>query len=570
MTMLVTGCVFWLATSRALLAWSDRASGAHTVGETRHDDAPQWPTRRGRDPVGAERCSSAAWTSSRDGRRSSLALLARVRRARGFGRVCRAASAEPGRRNMGLGRDALALGSWSSASRRSCTERAGSRSLGCGHVRGCTPADRRRRIRVSRRSQRWSRSKLVVGMDLIGRSDVQQFRLVLPECRPSRRTSRSTPRWSSRCAARSSTGSPSTSRSRNSSRRRHRRVKATGVEQCLELIPQVAEQQEERRAAARRPATDLAARPRRSGGGLSASATHFTRSRLPIGILGPALPRAAALALRRPAGLAARDDRPRRDRTEQYEAHRYRGGRGRAQSRCSRQRFGMPFWRGLKDRVSAASPACRTIVAARAAQPRARGGGAPRLPGPAVLDHAAPGGRVRPARDPAHHQQHQDADKRSSPRLDDATSRATTSPTRLVRRGTERHAHAGADRTTTSSNPIRSTAPGVLFLTLHNSASISQQASRRRGLGAALANLAADSTIIPGPHGPLEALAAFRMTLTTAERPRCSRTDVRARNIDGTRSGLAELVYDGTITSRVAGRRHACWRGRAFEHWRPA
>ena len=92
------------------------------------------------------------------------------------------------------------------------------------------------------------------------------------------------------------------------------------------------------------------------------------RPRLPVGLLGEPGAGGAALALRRAARLAARDDRAGRGSRSATSSRLHADAHGRSAS-SSFRRYGMPFALEPRARVAATARACRAIVATRLLDP---------------------------------------------------------------------------------------------------------------------------------------------------------------------------------------------------------
>ncbi len=242
---------------------------------------------------------------------------------------------------------------------------------------------------------------------------------------------------------------------------------------------------------------------------------------------------------------------------EQYVERGYTPERAAAGNRMFEDRFGMPFWRGLKDRVSATAPACRAIVAVREEHPdlveatfRAF-----------QFQHFTTAGRLddpEALRATLRTVDGVDADAIID-RLDDEAVLAAYEADRARARSAEGSPTHVQNRTATSDGPVRYTAPSVLF-TLADGRSLEVGGFQPfESYDTALANLAPELDRRAEPAGPLEALAAFPDGLTTAELAEVLRTDLGARDIDGTRSALAELVADGAVAAEPLGG-DAVWR----------
>ena len=99
------------------------------------------------------------------------------------------------------------------------------------------------------------------------------------------------------------------------------------------------------------------------------SSSHpLLRPRLPVGVVGVPRLRRAALALRRPARMAPRDDRPDRERRRLRAPRLHARQPGRAATASSAWR-GMPFATEPRERIHGTWPMCRVVVATRRLAP---------------------------------------------------------------------------------------------------------------------------------------------------------------------------------------------------------
>lgn len=242
---------------------------------------------------------------------------------------------------------------------------------------------------------------------------------------------------------------------------------------------------------------------------------------------------------------------------ELYVQRGYTPERAAQTNRRFEERFGMPFWRGLKDRVSATSPACRAIVAVREDHPELAEAAFRAL----QFQHFTTAGRLddpEALRATLATIDGVDADAVIA-RLDDDAVVAAYEADRALARGAEGSPTHVQLRTATTDGPVRYTAPSVTF---------ELEDGRKMEVGGfqpfesydtALANLAPELERRLDPSDPLEALEAFPEGLTTAELAEVLRSDLGARDIPGTRAALDELVASGAVAAEPVGG-DAVWR----------
>jgi protein-disulfide isomerase-like protein with CxxC motif len=228
-----------------------------------------------------------------------------------------------------------------------------------------------------------------------------------------------------------------------------------------------------------------------------------------------------------------------------------------AGNRHFENRFGMPFWRGLKDRVSATGPACRAIVAVREEHPelvettfRAF-----------QFQHFTTAGRLddpEALRVTLRAIDGVDADAVIA-RLDDEDLVAAYEADRARARSAEGTPTHVQDRHAQTDGPVRYTAPSVIFE--HEDGRSFEVGGFQpfESYDTGLANLEPGLERRAEPDGPLEALTAFPAGLTTAELAEVLRTDLGARDIEGTRAALEDLAGEGTIAAEPLGG-DALWR----------
>jgi predicted DsbA family dithiol-disulfide isomerase len=243
---------------------------------------------------------------------------------------------------------------------------------------------------------------------------------------------------------------------------------------------------------------------------------------------------------------------------EQYAARGYTPAGRAAGWRVFHRRFGMPFWFGLKERVSATSRACRAVVAARSVDP---GLGEAALQALQLLQFAGPG------------LLDDDDDLRGAlaavPGLDAAAIVSSIDSAEVTEayeadrararsaEGSPTHAQG---RFATTDGPVRFTAPSVIF---------EHAEGRRLEVGGfqpfeaydtALANLDPALERRPPPSDAAEALSAFPFGLTTAEVASVLRpSDLVDADLTAAEGQLTALAGEGRVSCRVVGT-DAVWR----------
>lgn len=242
---------------------------------------------------------------------------------------------------------------------------------------------------------------------------------------------------------------------------------------------------------------------------------------------------------------------------EQYVQRGYTPERAAQTNRMFEERFGMPFWRGLKDRVSATSPACRAIVAVRDEHPELVETAFRAL----QFQHFTTAGRLddpEALRATLGAIDGVDADSVIA-RLDDDAVLAAYEADRVRARSAAGSPTEVQRRSATTDGPVRYTAPSVIF-ELEDGRSMEVGGFQPfESYDTVLANLAPELERRLDPSGPLEALAAFPEGLTTAELAEVLRADLGARDLAGTRAALDELVSGGAVAAEPVGG-DALWR----------
>jgi protein-disulfide isomerase-like protein with CxxC motif len=242
---------------------------------------------------------------------------------------------------------------------------------------------------------------------------------------------------------------------------------------------------------------------------------------------------------------------------EQYVERGYTPQRAADTNRWFEDRFGMPFWHGLKDRVSATSPACRAIVAVRQERPELVETTFRAL----QFQHFTTAGRLddpEALRATLDTIDGVDADAVIARLNDDAVLAAYEADRARARTAQGSPTHVQR-RTATTDGPVRYTAPSVIFELEDGRSTEVGGFQPFESYDTALANLAPGLERRLDPSGPLEALEAFPEGLTTAELAEVLRADLAAPDVAGTRAALDALAADGAVAGEPVGG-DALWR----------